>query len=350
MSPLKNLASIRKNIARRIRQALDELQENLARERVAVPVPVPVPMRGGRRILRTAQFPLGGIRMAAASRGPFSPFHSSRFYSTYSQRFSGFSNMRWRNINGSLMFQNFSSRGLFRLRLFHTFYKAPTLTELLKKKMGICDKAEHLWKHRMRSTYPQATAMARVPLDIRLHSLLTQKFHDMVMELARPAEEADGCFVDFTIAPKVLIPAATMMSAEVLNELLANLKHFEKHLVELQADLARLSELGELPLRFVAASNIIRVYFPNCDRDRLEALLLEKNVLSGVVYEDVSRECESVSSDELSSVSEFDILSSCNLLTLLSGSESSYDDVLSSTSGSDAQDVEIFEEESYHWA
>lgn len=261
--------------------------------------------------------------------------------------------MRWSHINGSIMFQNFSSRGQFRLRLFTSFYKAPTLTELLKRKFSVNEDRKPAWNVQRLSAYAARTAMEQVPLSLRLNILLTQKFHDMVMNLASPVlEAAEGCFVDFKIEPKILIPLATMMSAEVLAELLANLKRFEKHIIELQRDLARLSELGELPLRFLAGNNVIRVYFPNCDRAKLEALLLEKNVLSGIVHEDLRNECESVSSDELSSVSEFDILSSCNMLSL-SGSESCYYDVLSSSCGSEIKSehrVEIYEEDSYCWA
>lgn len=353
MSALRNLSAMKRNIARRIRQALEEIQENLSnRERVPVPVSVPVPMRGG-RAFRTPRSPynFGHSQFATFNRG----YYSTRFYTTYTGRFTNFNNMRWSKINGSLLFQNFSSRGQFRLKLFSTFYRAPALTELIKKRLGFNEERENFWMQRTREAWA-TTAMQQVPLSLRLNILLTQRFHDMVMDLASPAAEAaDGCFVDFKIEPKILIPSATMMSAEVLTELLANLKHFEKHLIELQRDLTRLSELGELPLRFLANKNTIRVYFPNCDRAKLEALLLEKNVSSGTVYEDARNEIDSLSSDEVSSVSEFDILSSCNMLALLalSESESCYDDVLSSSRGSVGRQenhIEIFEEDSYCWA
>lgn len=355
MSALKNLSAMKRNITRRIRQALEEIQENLGnRERVPVPVLVPVPMRGGRgyRVPRSP-YNFGHNQFSNIHRG----FYSTRFYSSYTGRFTNFNNMRWSKINGSLLFLNFSSRGQFRLKLFSNFYKAPALTELIKKRVGFTEERESLLFQRTRAAYAAATSMQQVPLALRLNILLTQKFHDMVMDLASPAaESADGCYVDFKIEPKILIPSATMMSAEVLAELLANLKHFEKHLIELQRDLTRLSELGELPLRFVSSRNIIRVYFPNCDRAKLEALLLEKNVSSGIVYEDKHNEVDSLSSDEVSSVSEFDILSSCNMLSLLalSDSQSCYDDILSSSHesvGSRLQNrIEIFEEDSYCWA
>ncbi|SGZ49206.1 CIC11C00000004211 [Sungouiella intermedia] len=365
MSPLKNLSSLKRSIARRIRQALEEIQENLAnRQRAPVPVAVPVPMRGrgGYRLPISNTVFAGGVGAGARSsafggafRG-FSTLHGAyrgtRYYSTYTSRFSGFSNMRWSRINTSIIFHNFSSRGQFRLKLFTSFYKAPTLTELLKKKFQVHDESNP-WNSARPMAYAASTAMEQVPLALRLNVLLTQKFHDMVMDLARSdSEVSQGCFVDFKVEPKLLIPQTSMMSGELLAELLDNLKRFERHIMDLQKDLARLSELGELPLRFLASSNTIRVYFPNCDREKLEALLLEKNVMSGIVHEDIRDECKDFS-DEVSSVSEFDILSSCNMLTLSgSGSESSYDDVLSSSCESQAKQdrVEIYEEDSYCWA
>lgn len=280
--------------------------------------------------------------------------NSSRFYTTYSSRFTGFTNMRWSRINSSIIFNNFSSRGQFRLKLFTTFYRAPTLTELLKKKNKFSDKDEMSGGLSARPlAYAASTAMEMVPLALRLNILLTQKFHHMVMDLARSDSElSQGCFVDFKVEPKILIPQNTIMNGEVLTELLANLKRFERHILDLQRDLARLSELGELPLRYLASSNTIRVYFPNCDRAKLESLLLEKNVMSGIIYEDFRNESEAYS-DEISSVTDFDILSSCMLSLNGSSSESSYDDVLSSSCESRGKQrdlVQIYEDDSYFWA
>lgn len=362
MSPLKNLSSLKRNIARRIRQALEEIQENLAhRQRVPVPVSVPVPMRSrpGFR-MPVSQFAYtgglygpgyGALRGLRTLNGAC---NGSRFYSTYSSRFTGFTNMRWSRINGSIIFHNFSSRGQFRLKLFTTFYRAPTLTELLKKKFKLTDKDEaSVWHSSRPLAYAASTAMDHVPLALRLNILLTQKFHDMVMDLARSdSEMSQGCFVDFKVEPKILIPQTTIMNSDVLAELLANLKRFERHILDLQRDLARLGELGELPLRFLSSSNTIRVYFPNCDRAKLESLLIEKNVTSGIIYEDSRNECEEYS-DEVSSVTEFDILSSCMLSLSGSSSELSCDDVLSSSCESKDRQmdrVDIYEDDSYCWA
>lgn len=320
MTVLKDLVNLRKHIAGRLRQALEELQENLAlgkRQRIPIPVAVPTP-RGYRS---------GFSRMAAHQ--PRLGFHSTRFYSSYCR--TNFGNMRWNNINGSMMFHNFSSRSQFRSRLFANFYKGPTLLQLLKQKDQVWER-EKLSRTRLpRNDLVAAVAMSLVPLALRLNLLLTLRFHDVVMGLARSASTttSEGCYVDFQLSPTMAIPSATIMSAEVLAELLVSLKLYEKQIVALQRDLTRLSELGELPVRMVDGA--IRVYFPNCDREKVEALLLEKNVCGGMIFEDVLAECSQFDSDEMSTVSDFDVLSSCGLLSLVSSaSDDVDDDVLSS--------------------
>lgn len=330
MSALKNLTILKRDISRRLRQALQELQDALRNvDGVPVPARVPVPVRVPRRAAYSQFTRLGTNARFGAGYGSGSPFYrSTRFYSTYSSRFNNFSGWRWSRINNLIMFQNFSSRGQFRLKLFSTFYRVPSLTELLRKKSA---HAGSLEPTQVRRTAFASVPMANVLSSLRLNILLTQRFHDMVMDLARPAT-ADGCYLDFKLQPKLLVPASTMMSGEVLGELLVNLKHFELHIRELQRDLARLAELGELPLKVLG--DVIRVYFPNCDRDKLEQLLVEKNVVGGVIFEDFAREGASLEQDDaVTLVSDFDVLSSCNMLSLVSSESNYYDDVLSSSCG-----------------
>ncbi|KAM9918055.1 hypothetical protein OXX59_008932, partial [Metschnikowia pulcherrima] len=89
MSALKNLASLKRNVTRRIREALEELQENLGNlgnlERSPVPARIPVPVRGrapfrGRNSIPRNFFGtlgvnpgLNGWRSTAFNRG-FCPF------------------------------------------------------------------------------------------------------------------------------------------------------------------------------------------------------------------------------------------------------------------------------------
>lgn len=354
MSALKNLTSLKRNITRRIREALNELQENLGNlghlERSPVPVRIPVPVRGPapfrgrnpRNFFHTPGLFQDSVLFAFRGYGLGShgfQYQSSRFFSTYN-RYGGFNSWRWARINQSVIFQNFSSKSQFRLKTFHRFYRTPTLTQMLKKKVNGYD--ENLPYTSAATTIMAVPKRKHIPMSLRLNLLLTQKFHDVVLELAKPPSPqplSTGCYIDFKLEPKILIPSATVMSADVLGELLANLKRFERHVAGLQQDLARLSELGELPLKFVADENTIRIFFPNCDRNQLECLLVEKNVVGGVIHEDVANQCEQIQNDELvTSISDFDVLSSCNSMSLgLSESNEDFDDVLS-LSDSSAED------------
>lgn len=246
-----------------------------------------------------------------------------RSYSTYSKIRSQY--WTWRP---SQISQSFSHRSQFRMKLCSSFNKTPTLTELLKKKVGTHEDAFA----RAPRQAPVSTAIRdSTPSCIWLNALLTQKFHDTVMLLAR-SEPTMGSYVDFALEPKVCIPSATILHADVLQQILANLQQFEQHVAHLQKDLVRLSELGELPLKHLATEKVIRVYFPNTDRQQLERLLMEKNISGGVVYEDTTGQCHNVHSDEsISCISDFDLLSSCGSQSTDSGSgaSSDYDQVLS---------------------
>ncbi|GEQ70761.1 hypothetical protein JCM33374_g4440 [Metschnikowia sp. JCM 33374] len=363
MSALKNLTSLKRSITRRVREALQELQENLGNlgnlERAPVPVRIPVPVRGpgpfqGRnpRSFFRALGGCGGISAWANAgsfyRGAsFASFHgprgfqyqASRFFTTYN-KFGGYNSWKWARINQSVIFHNFSSKSQFRSKSFERFYRTPTLTQLLKKKSDAYD--EKLPFRGITTTMAALPKRSVVPTALRLNLSLTQKFHDVVMDLARPKSpqpqtSSNGCYVDFKLEPRILIPSTTMMNGDIMRELLANLKRFERHVADLQQDLVRLSELGELPLKFVASENVIRVFFPNCDRAQLECLLLEKNVLGGTIHEDVANHCEKLRDDDsVTSISEFDILSSANSVSSASSSSvnDDYDDVLSSSEGS----------------
>lgn len=318
MTSFKNLASLKRKIARRIRQALSELQENLGRRQL-VPAPVPVPMRS-RRTFRTCPG-------QALFNSTFCT--ARRFYASY-LRFCTANNFVESSARLHALLRNkFSAPNHFRLKLFAAFYGRPSVSELLK--MNVC----HDQNDSRPRTLPQRVQRT-VPAALRLNLLLSKQFHRMVIDLAQLASGAgvvQGSYVEFRLQPRLSVPGDTLMSAEVVSELLVNLKHFEKHICQLQRDLAQLAELGELPVQVLAATNTIRVYFPNCDRERLEALLCEKNVVLGIVYEDSYGEGEALVEDgSVSSLSDLDLLSSYSLLSLVSSED--YDDVLS---GSDVR-------------
>lgn len=318
MSTLKNLSSLRKKIARRIRQALSELQENLGKGQL-VPAPIPIPMRS-RRLFRTCP---GHILF----NNGFCT--AKRFYASY-LRFCTANRFVGSKGPHAVLRNKFSAPNHFRLKLFAAFYARPSVTELLKMNV--------VRDHESKPRSPQPRALATVPAALRLNVLLSKQFHNIVMDLAHLASGAtvQGCYVEFHIQPRISIPQDTFMSADVLLELLVNLQHFEKHIRDLQRDLARLAELGELPVQVLGPHNTIRVYFPNCDRERLEILLREKNIVLGIVYEDSHGEGAALDDASVSLLLDLDLLSNYSLLSLVSSDD--YDEVLSSDS--DARPVD----------
>ncbi|RKP31570.1 hypothetical protein METBISCDRAFT_22308 [Metschnikowia bicuspidata] len=302
----------------------------------------------GSSISQTIALSIYGTRLATASLN--ANFHATRFYSTYSN-LSGCNQWSWANINRSILFKHFSSKANFRLLKLLSFYRLPALTQTFKKRSmvyGEWDTRMPMWtifsnfSKNTAKLVLQSAVKTAAATTLRLNALLTQGFHDMVLVLANEASTvAEGSYVDFKLQPLVLIPEKSMMSAEVLKELLSNLRHFERHLQQLQRDILKLGELGELLLRFVAEKCIIRVYFPNCDFERLQVLLREKNVCSGTIHEDLKQEASNLTRlSNVSSVTETDILSSYqSLVESSSGSEDS--DVFSIQTSSSAMEKNL---------
>ncbi|CAK7892338.1 hypothetical protein CAAN1_19S02476 [[Candida] anglica] len=95
----------------------------------------------------------------------------------------------------------------------------------------------------------------------------------------------NGCCVDFPLGGNLSIPSMTFLTEEILGEINANLTYINRRINELKQDFMNLSELGELPIKYLPQENVLRVYFPNCDRDKLETLLREKNIMGGIIRE-----------------------------------------------------------------
>lgn len=369
---LRNLASLKKNITRRLRQVLEELQETLghgaSRAPQRVPVPIPVPLRNQGPFQRSKGF---GCRF-----GPFSckcPIvESARFFSTFFSyrrfRCGPFNDIRWSKANTFLNPHSFTGQHTYHQKAFKHLYRVPSLTQLVKKRFHLVfeDENDKQFSIQMRSNLLKFAGIGGPSLTLRFDLLTTPQFHEHVMKLAKPAEDPiPGCYVDFKVLPRIMIPSETVLSAEVLNELLRDLKRFEVQLHELQNDLNKIGELGELPLRFIGSEQTIRVYFPNCDREKLESLLLEKNVVGGIIHEDIDNDYQlSQSEGMITSVSDLDILSdpSLNSLPSLSSGSTDYDDILSSESSSAPdrivrlgeadivpESVEIVSDNEYHW-
>ena len=111
-------------------------------------------------------------------------------------------------------------------------------------------------------------------------------------------EVASGCYVDFALGDQLLsIPSMTFLTEEIMSEINANLSYILRKIEELRADFQGLSELGELPIKYLPKENTLRVYFYNCDRDKLEMLLKEKNITGGIIHEDFSTRADCIGGD-----------------------------------------------------
>lgn len=278
--------------------------------------------------------------------------HQLRTYSSYYSNFNNYRATKFFRFNNlklfkfapnNVLFNNFSTQyqSHFRYKLLQSVNWKPSFTSLFhdRGRAGIPPRNILL---RRRLALPIASQAANTR--IRLNISLTPGFHEKVMQLAQlspmPADEdlnqvvpqpAAGCYVDFTVAPKILIPSATIFNADILKELTSNLETFQKQLAGLQADLAKLSELGELPLKFMQHKSVIRVYFPNCDYQKLQALLVEKDIQNGVIFEDHKSEYLQ-SQGSTSSLSDFDLLSSVDMSESVSSVNETVDDEILSSS------------------
>ncbi|KAK6458531.1 uncharacterized protein RJT20DRAFT_123525 [Scheffersomyces xylosifermentans] len=388
---LRNLiASKSRNVSRRIQRALQELSENLGNE--AQPQTVPIPVRhggSGRRLAPQSRF--GPLQFAGLATG-------RRFYSGFSG-FTGFSSFSSANITwGSHQFNGAKGSNFFsRTKLFSKFYN----TNAHKSKIlpylnhgSLFHKFSSAYQSSFRlKVYQQSVKLTyrtlfcqlrerfsdfhdqanltkkfnktiRFNPSIRLNLSLTPDYHQLTLKLARTdssatqkeREEADqvvqGCYIDFPINFSLNIPDETILSQEILSEMIDDIKRFEQRLLDLKNDLNNLFELGELPIKYISGKKVLRVYFPNCDVEKLESLCREKNITGGVIYEDVDA-IESESEPSVASavsmassldnqVTENDILSSYyNTNSSISSMDSDDEDIMSESFGQPISNEEI---------
>jgi len=106
-------------------------------------------------------------------------------------------------------------------------------------------------------------------------------------------EHAPGAYVDFDLSPTITCLSRfgaarnSLENAEFLESLSADLGAMMGGLVAVNADIRRLSTLGDLPISLVGcAGDVLRVHFRGCDRALVEKLCDEVGVLRGVIHED----------------------------------------------------------------
>lgn len=345
---LRNLlAQKTRNVSRRLQRALEEVSEALANEHHhghghPTPVPIPVPVRnggaggsgGGRRGfpggdhgMRCAPmvFGLCGLQFVRclSGAGEAAGFGSSgtnwtyhrlnyqfhngggnrwfgkykifqKFFNTKSgtQFRQGLKILHGLKNNHGFMFHNFSQayQNGYRAKMYHVNVKLVyrTVFNNLREKFQIYPRYQQL-----------ESCQRKFNPTIRLNLSLTPKHHHLTLKLAKADSTATiqeriqsnqinvGTYIDFPVGFQFSIPNETILSDEILEEMMFNIRMFEKKLHDLKQDILNLFELGELPIKYIADKNVLRVYFPNCDRARLESLCQEKSIVGGTIYEDV---------------------------------------------------------------
>ena len=344
-----NLISIRtREISKKIQKALNELSENLQREyqqaqhqrqQQGSPFPrqlqrqpayahVPVPVRNG-----GAGNPF--VRQFSTSARTYS--HNTSWTranpSSWFQKYNLFLRKVGRlgtkskiltTLNHGFLYHNFSQtyQNPFRLKIYHHNVKQTyrLLFNNLREKYQVYNKATLLNK---------GEVLQRLSLNLSLSA----KNHQLITTLARTESSASkqekiksnvhftSCFIAFPLNFNLNVPSETFLSEEVVDEMLYNVKRFEVKLQNFKQDLGNLFELGELPMKYV--DNLVRVYFPNCDKDKLEKLCQEKGIVGGIIVEEegqtdvvpVASTMESEPFDLLSSSNSYDSSYSSDVLS-----------------------------------
>ncbi|KAG7664819.1 uncharacterized protein J8A68_001636 [[Candida] subhashii] len=205
------------------------------------------------------------------------------------------------------MFHNFSQayQNSYRSKIYQTTTNVKfiyrTIFNNLRERVQAYPRYQFVFQQQQQQQQQQQKQQTqRFNPNIRLNLSLTPKHHQVTLKLAKTDSTATiqerqecnqmniGSYIDFPIGFQFSIPNETILSDEILEEMMYNIKTFEKKLGELRQDILNLFELGELPIKYIADKNVLRVYFPNCDKERLEKLCQEKSIVGGIIFEDVS--------------------------------------------------------------
>ncbi|EGW32696.1 uncharacterized protein SPAPADRAFT_60054 [Spathaspora passalidarum NRRL Y-27907] len=353
-----SMQRLTRNISKRIQRVLEEIAERLAHphqlQPVPIPVRVPVPVRGRPRgphgIPHRSNFACPGLQIrrffcSFTGGNPNWTYHQmnsnfpgrgktwfgkynifQRFYSFAGKRAVGGSRIL-QSLDHSFMFHNFSQayQSNFRLKLYQQNVRLTyrTIFNRLREKYQIYGGLTQA--NVFAGTNHTFNYKQKFNPTIRLNLSLTPQHHKITLQLARSDSSATtqeklecnqlnvGCYIDFPINFNLNIPQETILTEETFEEMMFNIKMFEQKLKDLKKDLTNLFELGELPIKYISDKNVLRIYFPNCDREKLENLCKEKNVTGGIIFEE---DCENypepammMAPSSSGSVGESDILS-----------------------------------------
>lgn len=372
---MKNLISIRaRNITNKLKKLLEELSENIENnlngngnngggERIPIPIRVPVNSRNNlinnknqRRYYSTNfnfNFNRGFNLNCNTFKGrnfkscKFNFINSTRNYSSsylYQKYQLNWFKFYQTNKN-SIIFNNFSTKyqSWYRFKL-HNFYKYPSLISILKNN----NNGLHLQEQNNKRLNQPLLKKNNIENDndninIRTNISLSSKFNNFLINLSNNNPQLNelnnlhefpkSCYLDFSININLLIPSSTILNKDILNEILINISNFEKKINQIKIDINKLSDLGELPIIYKSNDNLIRVVFKNCDVNKLNNLLIEKNITSGVIVEDEEYQPGSINENDIfyNNINELDILSNLNSSNSLSSFNEHDENLLSSS-------------------
>lgn len=130
---------------------------------------------------------------------------------------------------------------------------------------------------------------------------LSPSYHQITLQMARTDSSAtveekieadqliNGSYIEFSIFASLgsSFNHETVLSEETIDELLDDLDILIQRIQTLKQDLEKIFELGALPIKFIKSRWVLRVYFPNCEPEKLQKLCQEKNVMGGTIFEDL---------------------------------------------------------------
>ncbi|KAI5960047.1 uncharacterized protein KGF55_004770 [Candida pseudojiufengensis] len=327
-----------RDISRRIQRAINELSENIQREIQQnrhqrspqqsqhqpsyVPVPVPVNQRkGSNPFIR--QFSTSARRNFTYSQTwnyKFQPKFKQKFYKTTIKNLKFYKKSKILSLlNHGIIYHNFSQiyQSKFSLKIYQQNVKQTykILFNNLREKYQLYKKD---------NTFLNNTP-SNINSKLLLNLSLNSKNHQIITSLAKIESSATNhelvnnnnintsCFIDFPISFNFNIPNETILSEEIFDEMMFNIKNFEAKLKNFKSDLVNLFDLGELPLKYIQSLNVIRIHFPNCDKERLERLCMEKGISGGIIIEEEdSLNVVKATQEPISNLEDVDILSSFN--------------------------------------
>ncbi|KAG7896471.1 hypothetical protein KL906_004516 [Ogataea polymorpha] len=340
---IRELISATRRSARNIRQALDDVAEQLVakqRQRQLELQLERVPVR-----IPTKSHPLANRRARGVQFGAFAG--SQRYYST-SRRVPvrAVSRSSVSSVTRNIVYQvqpfrvtfragcNYAPSSLYsnfarhNARMYSTY--GQTLTSQAAQNLSQGLRASFLKGHEL-----QSKLMGR---DSNGSQNVNQHFVEHNMQLARAESEVEGCVVEFSLkCHERALPKKFLLDDEIMQEFenayLVN--EFQYRMLILN-DIKRLKEIiGVTVIEHLEDRNLIRCHFPNCDVPKMETMLAESGIRSGVVKAVESRSV-SLSSDDVYSLS-FD---SCD-----SPDFDNFDDFLSSDSSASEDDPLFFFDE-----